>query len=113
MGKTILYSFWKSSSAWRVRIALNLKEIPYEIIPVFLVRDGGEQHEENFKKINPMEQVPALHIDEVTLVESLNIMHYLEETRPQKPIMPKDIIQRAKVTIAYFFISIILYLLFN
>lgn len=77
--------------------ALNLKEIPYDIKPVSLIKAGGEQHSNEFREVNPMEQVPALHIDGNTLVESLNILHYLEETRPQRPLMPHDVVKRAKV----------------
>nr|CAD7430058.1 unnamed protein product [Timema monikensis] len=76
---------------------LNLKEIPYDIKPVSLIKGGGEQHCNEYRDINPMEQVPALHIDGHTLVESLSIMHYLEETRPARPLMPQDVHKRAKV----------------
>ena len=78
--------------------ALNLKEIPYDIRPVSLIKAGGEQHSNEFREINPMEQVPALHIDGVTLVESLSILSYLEETRVQRPLLPPDVVKRAKVT---------------
>ncbi|XP_056639198.1 probable maleylacetoacetate isomerase 2 isoform X2 [Diorhabda sublineata] len=97
LGKPVLYSYWRSSCAWRVRIALNLKEIPYDIKPVSLIKAGGEQHSNEYREINPMEQVPSLHIDGSTLIESLNIMQYLEETRPHRPLMPNDCIKRAKV----------------
>ncbi|XP_018300048.1 probable maleylacetoacetate isomerase 2 [Mycetomoellerius zeteki] len=97
MGKPVLYSYWRSSCSWRVRIALNLKEIPYDIKPVSLVKSGGEQHSNEFREINPMEQVPALHIDNHTLIESLNILQYLEETRPNRPLMPADPVKRARV----------------
>jgi len=96
-GNAILYSFWRSSCSWRVRIALNLKEIPYEIKPVSLVKSGGEQHSNDFRDLNPIEQVPVLQIDGNTIIESLNILHYLEETRPQRPLMPQDVLKRAKV----------------
>lgn len=56
-----------------VSIALNLKEIPYDIKPVSLVKGGGEQHSNEFREINPMEHVPALHIDNHTLIESVSI----------------------------------------
>ena len=79
--------------------ALNLKEIPYDIKPVSLIKAGGEQHSNEYREINPMEQVPALHIDGNTIIESLNIMTYLEETRPQRPLLPQDVIKRAKVTL--------------
>ncbi|KAJ3636748.1 hypothetical protein MTP99_000262 [Tenebrio molitor] len=93
----VLYSYWRSSCSWRVRIALNLKEIPYDIKPVSLIKAGGEQHSNEFREINPMEQVPALQIDGATLVESLSILSYLEETRPQRPLLPPDVVKRAKV----------------
>lgn len=79
-------------------LALNLKEIPYDIKPVSLIKAGGEHHSNEYREINPMEYVPALQIDGHTFVESLNIMHYLEETRPQRPLMPHDVVKRAKVT---------------
>lgn len=110
----ILYSYWRSSCSWRVRICLNLKEIPYDIKPISLIKSGGEQHCNEYREVNPMEQVPgiylvlvsvhlkiiknilALQIDGHTLVESLAIMHYLEETRPQRPLLPQDFHKRAK-----------------
>lgn len=58
----ILYSYWRSSCSWRVRIALNLKEIPYDIKPISLIKSGGEQHCNEYREVNPMEQVPALQI---------------------------------------------------
>lgn len=60
----ILYSYWRSSCSWRVRIALNLKEIPYDIKPISLIKAGGEQHCNEYREVNPMEQVPALQIGE-------------------------------------------------
>lgn len=74
-----------------------MKEIPYDIKPVSLIKAGGEQHSNDFREINPMEQVPALQIDGHTFVESLSIMQYLEETRPHRPLMPQDVVKRAKV----------------
>lgn len=88
--------------------ALNLKEIPYDIKPVSLIKNGGEQHSNEFREINPMEQVPALHIDGVTLVESLSILQYLEETRPHRPLLPNDCIKRAKVNVVAFVSNIII-----
>lgn len=58
----ILYSYWRSSCSWRVRIAMNLKEIPYDIKPISLIKSGGEQHCNEYREVNPMEQVPALQI---------------------------------------------------
>ncbi|XP_011700261.1 PREDICTED: probable maleylacetoacetate isomerase 2 [Wasmannia auropunctata] len=96
--QAVLYSYWRSSCSWRIRIMLHLKEIPYDIKPINLIRDGtGEQHSDEFRKINPLEKVPALHIDNYTLIESMNILQYLEETRPTPPLMPTDPIKRARV----------------
>lgn len=61
----ILYSYWRSSCSWRVRIAMNLKEIPYDIKPISLIKSGGEQHCNEYREVNPMEQVPALQIGEL------------------------------------------------
>lgn len=58
----VLYSYWRSSCSWRVRIALNLKEIPYDIKAISLIKSGGEQHCNEYREVNPMEQVPALQI---------------------------------------------------
>lgn len=93
----ILYSYWRSSCSWRVRICLNLKEIPYDIKPISLIKSGGEQHCNEYREVNPMEQVPALQIDGHTLIESMSIMQYLEETRPQRALLPQDFHKRAKV----------------
>jgi len=90
-----LYGYFRSSSAWRVRIALACKGIAYASIPVHLVRDGGEQHTADYAGINPMRQVPALRIDGVVLTQSLPIIEYLDETRPEPPLLPSDPIQRA------------------
>lgn len=66
--KPILYSYWRSSCSWRVRIALNLKEIPYDIKPISLIKSGGEQHCNEYREVNPMEQVPALQIGKKTIL---------------------------------------------
>ncbi|KAI8485374.1 Glutathione S-transferase zeta-1 [Branchiostoma belcheri] len=93
----LLYSYFRSSCAWRVRIALNLKGIEYEQAPVHLIKDGGQQHSEEYKQKNPMAQVPTLIIDGHKLTQSMAIMEYLEETRPDPPLLPKDPATRAKV----------------
>lgn len=61
----VLYSYWRSSCSWRVRIALNLKEIPYDIKAVSLIKGGGEQHCNEYREVNPMEQVPSLCIGKI------------------------------------------------
>lgn len=71
--KIIIITVDYSSNISYFSIALNLKEIPYDIKPVSLVKSGGEQHSNEFREINPMEQVPALHIDNHTLIESVSI----------------------------------------
>ncbi|XP_053698506.1 probable maleylacetoacetate isomerase 2 [Sabethes cyaneus] len=94
----ILYSFWRSSCTWRVRNALNLKGISYDLKTVDLYKSGGgEQHNDEYRQLNPMQQVPALQIDGNILIESMAILHYLEETRPENPLLPQDKLQRAKV----------------
>lgn len=89
-GKPILYSYFRSSCTWRVRIALALKGIDYEIVPVNLIKDGGQQFSKEFLALNPMKQVPALKIDGITIGQSLAIMEYLEETRPTPRLLPPD-----------------------
>uniref|UniRef100_A0A8D0T7E4 Maleylacetoacetate isomerase n=1 Tax=Sus scrofa TaxID=9823 RepID=A0A8D0T7E4_PIG len=69
-GKPILYSYFRSSCSWRVRIALALKNIDYEIVAINLIKDGGQQFSKEFQALNPMKQVPALKIDGITLSQS-------------------------------------------
>nr|KAF6500286.1 glutathione S-transferase zeta 1 [Molossus molossus] len=69
-GKPILYSYFRSSCSWRVRIALALKSIDYETVPVNLIKDGGQQFSKEFLALNPMKQVPALKIDGITIGQS-------------------------------------------
>ncbi|KAH9519028.1 Glutathione S-transferase zeta-1 [Bulinus truncatus] len=95
--KVILYNYFRSSASWRVRIALALKDIKYEYKAVHLVKDGGQQHSEEYKRLNPMEQVPTLVIDGHTLTQSLPIIEYLEERNPDPPLLPKEKYGRAQV----------------
>lgn len=92
-----LYSFFRSSAAYRVRIALNLKGIAYETASVHLVKDGGHNKRPEFRAMNPQMRVPAL----VTatgdvLIQSLAIIDYLDETHPTPPLLPKEPIARAQ-----------------
>ena len=64
-------------------------------MPIHLLKDGGQQHKEEYKKLNPMGRVPALHIDGHTLAESVAILEYLEETRKERPLLPSDPVKRA------------------
>jgi len=91
-----LYNYFRSSASWRVRIALNWKGIPYEYVPVSLIANGGEHLKDAYGAINPMHAVPALEIDGHILSESLPIIEYLEETRPERSLLPKDPYQRAQ-----------------
>ena len=92
-----LFSYWRSSAAWRVRIALSWKGIPHGTVPVHLVRDGGQQHSESFHELNPQERVPALEDDGRVFAQSLAIIEYLEETHPEPPLLPADFAGRAIV----------------
>ncbi|XP_077123631.1 maleylacetoacetate isomerase isoform X1 [Ranitomeya variabilis] len=94
--KPLLFSYFRSSCSWRVRIALALKGIEYDLRPVNLIQDGGQQRTDEYKRVNPMQQVPALRIDGVTLSQSLAIIEYLEETRPLPPLLPGDPLKRAQ-----------------
>ncbi|XP_045584398.1 probable maleylacetoacetate isomerase 2 isoform X2 [Procambarus clarkii] len=91
----VLYSYYRSSCAWRVRIALAYKGVEYEYRPVHLLKK--EQVSDDYMKLNPMGQVPALVIGSRTLTQSMSILEYLEEAYPQKPLLPKDLFLRAKV----------------
>ena len=92
-----LYSYFRSSAAYRVRIALNLKSIAYETAPVHLVKDGGHNRRPEYRAVNPQMRVPALVTDTgEVLIQSLAIIDYLDETRPDPPLLPKDPIARAK-----------------
>jgi len=89
-----LHTYFRSSASWRVRIALHWKKIEYESVFVNLFKD--EQSKPEYGSINPLGQVPALLIDDHILVQSVAIMEYLEEKYPEPPILPKDLIQRAR-----------------
>jgi maleylacetoacetate isomerase len=92
-----LYSYFRSSAAYRVRIALNLKKLPYETVPIHLTKDGGRQHTPEFRAVNPQARVPALELSggEV-LTQSLAIIEYLDDIHPEPPLLPTDALDRAK-----------------
>lgn len=94
----VLYSYWRSSAAYRVRIALNLKQLAFEARPVHLVRDGGEQHVAGYKAINPQQLVPVLLHGRRVLQQSLAIIEYLDEHFPgSAPLLPVGDRERARV----------------
>jgi len=92
-----LYSYWRSSAAYRVRIGLALKGLPYETVPVHLLRDGGEQHTAAFREANPQELVPVLQHGSRLYRQSLAILEYLDETWPDTPLLPALARDRARV----------------
>jgi maleylpyruvate isomerase len=96
-----LYSYFRSSAAYRTRIVLNLKGIAYETVPIHLVKDGGHNKRPEYRAVNPQMRVPALVLDDGdVLIQSLAIIEYLDETHRQPPLLPADPIERAKVRAA-------------
>ena len=92
-----LYSYFRSSAAYRVRIALNLKGIAYETASIHLVKDGGHNRRPEFRAVNPQMRIPALVAPTGdVLIQSLAIIEYLDETHPEPPLLPKDPIARAR-----------------
>jgi len=92
-----LYTYFRSSAAFRARIALNLKGLKADYRFVHLVKDGGQQHKPEFKAVNPQGFVPALVDQGHTITQSIAIIEYLEETHPNPPLLPKDPVGRARV----------------
>ena len=93
-----LYTYFRSSAAYRVRIALNLKNIPYEAIPIHLTKDGGQQKSPEYRAINPQMRVPSLQLDSgEILTQSLAIIEYLDEVQARPALLPSNPIMRAKV----------------
>lgn len=93
----VLYDYWRSSAAYRVRIALNLKGLDYEQRSVNLVRDGGEQHHAAYREINPQGLVPALVHDGRAMTQSLAICEWLDEAYPAPPLLPIAPADRVRV----------------
>ncbi len=92
-----LYTYWRSTAAYRVRIALALKNIAYEPVFTHLVRDGGEQFSADYQSVNPQSLVPALQLDDGTVItQSMAIIEYLEEVAPQPALLPSEPLLRAK-----------------
>ena len=98
-----LYSYWRSSSAWRVRIGLQVKGVPCEIVPIHLIRGGGEQFRPAFLRVNPQAQVPVLEVEAegpggapFHLTQSMAILAYLDERHPTPPLLPPDPVGRAR-----------------
>ncbi|EOR09370.1 maleylacetoacetate isomerase [Acinetobacter tandoii] len=92
-----LYSYFRSSAAFRVRIALNLKGLSYDTQAVHLLKQGGEQHSAEYAAINPSELVPTLLDQQYVLTQSLSILEYLEEAYPKTALLPQNLQQRAQI----------------
>lgn len=92
-----LHNYFRSSASFRVRIALALKGLDYEYASVHLLKGGGEQFAAEFTAMNPAALVPVLDDDGIVLTQSLAIIEYLDETRPQPPLLPGDAAGRARV----------------
>ncbi|WP_043703479.1 maleylacetoacetate isomerase [Tepidimonas taiwanensis] len=94
-----LYNYFRSGTSFRVRIALNLKGLPYDYIPVHLAK--GEQHGDAYRAISPDSLVPLLALegepDHARLSQSMAIIEYLDETHPEPPLLPRDPLGRARV----------------
>ena len=93
-----LYTYFRSSAAYRARIALNLKGVTTEQISIHLTKDGGKQHSPEYRAVNPQRRVPSLVLDNGTvLMQSPAILEYLDEIHPNPPLLPKDPFDRARV----------------
>lgn len=97
-----LYTYFRSSAVYRVRIALALKQLAYASVPVHLLRGGGEQHQPGYRAINPAGLIPSLELEGqqdggATLTQSLAILEYLDEVYPATPLLPADPLGRARV----------------
>lgn len=102
----LLYDYFRSSAAYRVRIALNLKGLAYTSEEVHLLRDGGAQHAPAYRAVNPQGRVPALRLDDGTiLTQSPAILEWLEETHPAPKLLPADPLTRALVRAAFSLIA--------
>ena len=92
-----LYSYWRSSAAYRVRIGLALKGLRYDTLPVHLVRNGGEQHAPDYAAANPQKLVPMLVHGQRRMRQSLAILEYLDEVWPEPPLLPATARGRQRV----------------
>ncbi len=93
-----LYDYYRSSAAYRVRIALNLKGVPYTSFEVHMLNDGGQHLKPAYQTVNPQRRLPSLQLDDGTvLIQSLAILEWIEETYRDPPLLPRDLVQRARV----------------
>ena len=92
-----LYDYYRSSCSYRVRIALNIKQLDYSVVPINLVNDGGEQFSEAYTAINPQQLVPSLDTEDGIINQSLAILEYLDERYTKPSLLPKNSYKRAQV----------------
>jgi maleylacetoacetate isomerase len=93
-----VYTYFRSSAAYRLRIALNIKGLSGDMVSVHLQKEGGQHRKPEYRAINPQMRVPALRLDSgEVLTQSLAIIEYLDEVDPQPPLLPRDPVERAKV----------------
>ena len=93
-----VYTYFRSSAAYRLRIALNLKGLSGDMVSIHLQKDGGQHRKPDYRAINPQMRVPSLKLDSgEVLTQSLAIIEYLDEVDPQPPLLPRDPVERAKV----------------
>lgn len=97
MSEFTLYGYFRSSASHRVRIAMNLKNLKYDYKAVHLINNGGEQHNQEYKKLNPSEQVPTLVHNGKALGQSMAIVQYLDDVSPSTPLFPNDPFEKARV----------------
>jgi maleylacetoacetate isomerase len=92
------YTYFRSSAAYRVRIALNLKGLSAEMVPIHLQKEGGLNKKPEYRAVNPQMRVPALRLESGELLtQSLAIIEYLDEVHREPPLLPRDPVERAKV----------------
>jgi maleylacetoacetate isomerase len=97
MASLTLYNYFRSSTSYRTRIALHYKNLEFEYKPVHLLNNGGEQHSEDYKKMNSMAEVPTLVHDGKVMGQSMAIIEYLDEVFPKNPLFPKDPFKKTRV----------------
>src|SRR3569832_176286 len=112
MSDFVLYGYFRFLAAFRARIALNLKGITPELRFVHLLKDGGQQHTQEYKALNPQELIPALVHDGHTITQSMAIIEYLDEIVLEPPLLPKDAYCRARVRENYYAVGYKIFFIF-